>query len=289
VSTSSGTTNNCVFSVSVSDSYGNTGSGNSPTVTIVTGQSSVKLDTSQVVFGQFGTKVIQITTKQTNELILVGIGFNSNYQIGTPTAPGLIFTPLTASPKSGGASLGSQAFYALAGTAHTYNITVGYANGGFNNIGIIAAAFSGVKPSTLFDGPFAWGTGGPASSIPTVTVSPSLPGDAIWAFQVNENCVAQTPESGYKIDQAIGCYESPADEYSTSIVTGTQSVTFGKSVQYWVMFAVAIQDPPVAPTSPVGGVESPPTTGATFGSPVPAQVFAKHLIELLIVRSEVFN
>ena len=240
VSTSSGTTTNCTFGVSVSDSFGNTGSGQSPTVTITTAN-PVLLDTSVSAFGQFSSKTIQIVTSHPNELILVGIGFNSNYQISTPTAPGLTFYPLTGSALNGGASLGGVAYYAIAGAAQQYSITVAYANGVVNNMGFVVVAFYGENPTSPFDGAPGTGTSGGVSSAPSVVLTPTHGGDTLWAFQANGNCVTQTAGPGYHLDRSVGCYESPADEYATGVGFGSQTVAFGVASKNWVAFAVAIQ------------------------------------------------
>jgi hypothetical protein len=268
--------------------YGNTGSGQSPVVTISSPNPAI-FDASKMVFGHFSSTTIQITTTHPNELILVGVGFNSNYQLNTPTATGLSFTPFTPTAKSGGGSLGAQSYYAIASTAQTYTITIGYSGGVSNNLGIIVAAFSGINPTAPFDGSIVWATGGGVSSIPTVNLSPSLPGDVIWAFQVNANCIAQTPGSGFNLDKATGCYGSPADEYSTSVAPGSQSVTFGKSAQYWVMFAVAIQDPPVTSAATGGSPGTPQVAIPGHDLLVPAEVRAHDLVQLLVVRSEVVD
>ncbi len=90
-----------------------------------------------------------LTTTQQNDIILVGVAYNSNYLIAVPTSPGLTFQQL--GNQMLGGSLGVALFYAIASTPQQYTISVGYQST-FNNLGIVVSSFYGENVNSPFDG-----------------------------------------------------------------------------------------------------------------------------------------
>jgi hypothetical protein len=185
-------------------------------------QSGVSFDKSISWVGQTANKTLSITPSGTNELLLVGSAYNTNYGINAPTSPGLNFTQVRHVDTT--SSIGINVYFAILNISQTYFVSVSYQHTS-NNLGIILVTFSGENLTN----PIAQsvGTKG-SSSVPTIPIAPLSANDLIWAFTGSNSPTTQKAGQGFSLDQQAIYYGSPADEYGYSstisfgtLVTGT--------------------------------------------------------------------